>query len=112
MTPNVVKGSYVPPHMRGGGGGAPEERQERRPLPRGRMKAAPDITSEVYFPSLSSAAEDAGPKGAWGKAGSRRTEDGGCFEEVRESGKQNYSRQAEAPRLALGNKFAALRDGD
>ena len=32
-----------------------------------RMRAAPDISSEVYFPSLSSAGEDAAPKGAWGK---------------------------------------------
>ena len=31
------------------------------------MKHAPDISSEVYFPSLSNTVEDAGPKGAWGK---------------------------------------------
>ena len=32
-----------------------------------RMKAAPDISSAINFPSLSSAAEDTAPKGAWGK---------------------------------------------
>merc|ERR1719461_1935377 len=65
--PNVVGGSYVPPHMRGAGGNTSERNPEpRRTAPR-RMKAAPDINSEVYFPSLSSAAEDSAPKGAWGK---------------------------------------------
>ena len=32
-----------------------------------RMKAAPDISSAINFPSLSAAAEDTAPKGAWGK---------------------------------------------
>jgi hypothetical protein len=32
-----------------------------------RSKAAPDISSEIYFPSLSSDVTDAGPRGAWGK---------------------------------------------
>jgi len=120
QTPNVVGGSYVPPHMRGGGGSAPPPSAEtRRPLPR-RNKAAPDINSEVYFPSLSSAQEDTGPKGAWGSGGGgggggltsrARIEDVGTFEEVRDRGSgQGYSRQAEAPKLALGNKFAALRE--
>lgn len=66
--PNVVGGSYVPPHMRGGGGVSVTERnvEPRRTVAR-RTKVAPDINSEVYFPSLSSAAEDSAPKGAWGK---------------------------------------------
>jgi len=66
--PNVVGGSYVPPHMRGAGGASTPDRnpEPRRQVPR-RMRAAPDISSEVYFPSLSSAGEDAAPKGAWGK---------------------------------------------
>merc|ERR1711872_430597 len=105
QTPNVVGGSYVPPQKRGGSGsgGAPSSTEMRRPLPR-RNKAAPDINSEVFFPSLSSAQEDTGPKGAWGAgAGSA----GGSFEEVRDRGSQGYSHQAEAPKLALGNKFAA-----
>jgi len=124
QTPNVVGGSYVPPQKRGGSGsgGAPSSTEMRRPLPR-RNKAAPDINSEVFFPSLSSAQEDTGPKGAWGAgAGSAggssgagghrvtRIEDVGSFEEVRDRGSQGYSRQAEAPKLALGNKFAALRE--
>ena len=109
QTPNVVGGSYVPPHMRGGAPAAAEP--ARKPVPRGRMRPAPDINSEVYFPSLSSASEDGGPKGAWGKT-SRGTGDGGHFEEVRERGNQNISRQTEAPKLSLENKFSALRDGD
>ena len=32
-----------------------------------RMRAAPDISSSINFPSLSAAAEDTAPKGAWGK---------------------------------------------
>ena len=32
-----------------------------------RPKAAPDISSEIYFPSLSTDVADAGPQGAWGK---------------------------------------------
>ena len=47
--PNVVGGSYVPPHMRGAGGAstsAASTEQQRRPLPRGKNKAAPDISSE------------------------------------------------------------------
>lgn len=113
QTPNVVKGSYVPPHMRGGAGSEATARvMERKPLPRGgRNRAAPDLSSEVFFPSLSSAAEEAGPKGAWKKSAKRSDHEGGQFEEVRERGSQAYSRQhAEAPRLALGNKFDALRD--
>jgi len=31
------------------------------------VKIAPDISSEVYFPSLSNTVEENGPKGAWGK---------------------------------------------
>merc|ERR1712107_658384 len=66
QTPNVVGGSYVPPAKRGGVGAMPPVAEQRRPLGK-RNKTAPDITSEVYFPSLSSAVEDGGPKGAWGK---------------------------------------------
>jgi hypothetical protein len=119
MIPNVVGGSYVPPHMRGSAGASSSAPavEQRRPLPRGKIRAAPDITSELYFPSLSAAQEDVGPKGAWGKGaagGGRRYDDGGHFEEVKESGGKggSHMRQAEAPKLALGNKFDALRDGD
>lgn len=108
--PNVVGGSYVPPHMRGAGGASstPERNTEpRRTAPR-RMRAAPDISSEVYFPSLSSAAEDSAPKGAWGK---KLVKDEGAFEEVRGEGKtQAQHRGNEAPKITLGNKFDALRD--
>jgi len=61
----IVKSSYVPPHLR-------EKQPTKEVLPpkrsqNRRMKHAPDISSEVYFPSLSNTVEDAGPKGAWGK---------------------------------------------
>jgi len=107
--PNVVGGSYVPPHMRGAGGGsAPAaEPQQRRPMPR-RNRNAPDITSEVYFPSLSSASDDGAPKGAWGNRAASRQE--AAFEEVRERSNQSYSKQADAPKLVMTNKFDALRD--
>jgi len=103
------RSSYVPPHMRGGNTsetpGGP-----RRPV-KGRMKAAPDINSEVYFPSLSSTADDSAPKGAWGKKLEKRDE--GQFEEVRErQGQTHSSRSAEAPKLILGNRFEGLRDDD
>jgi len=108
--PNVVGGSYVPPHMRGAGGGSTPDRnpEPRRTVPR-RMKAAPDINSEVYFPSLSSAAEDSAPKGAWGK---KLVKDEGAFEEVRggEGKSQVQHRNNDGPKLTLGNKFDALRD--
>merc|ERR1712107_973039 len=51
---NVVGGSYVPPHMRGqaGAAAAAAATEVRRLQPRGRVMKAPDISSEVYFPSL------------------------------------------------------------
>jgi len=107
--PNVVGGSYVPPHMRGAGGASTPDRnpEPRRQVPR-RMRAAPDISSEVYFPSLSSAGEDAAPKGAWGK---KLVKDEGAFEEVRGEGKgQTQQRSNEGAKITLGNKFDALRD--
>lgn len=106
--PNVVGGTYVPPGRRGG------DTQDAQPSslaqrPR-RMKAAPDISSTINFPSLSSAAEDTAPKGAWGKKLVK--EDGGQFEEVRSYGGTNQTQQhKDAPKqLSLGNKFDALRD--
>jgi len=102
---NVVGGSYVPPHMRGQpGAAAPVE--QRRPQPRGRVMKAPDISSEVYFPSLGQA-EDSAPKGAWGK---KLVKDEGAFEEVRGGGEKqgSYRSNAEGPKLSLGNKFDVL----
>jgi len=109
---SVVGGSYVPPHMRGGSGGgggssstssATQSVQPTRGGPR-RTKHAPDISSEIYFPSLSAA----------GSSDQGRATDERDFEEVKArdgSGGQHYSsRAAEAPRLALDNKFAALRN--
>jgi len=101
---NVVGGSYVPPHMRGQAGGAQAPVEAKRPLPRGRMMKAPDINSEVFFPSLGNA-EDSAPKGAWGK---RMVKDEGAFEEVRGGEKQGAFRSSDGPKLTLGNKFDVL----
>lgn len=104
---NVTGGKYVPPSMRTAGGGGADRAELRRTAPR-RTKAAPDISSEVYFPSLSSASEDTAPKGAWGR---KLVKEEGAFEEVKQSSQnQNQHRNADAPKLALGNKFDALRD--
>jgi len=106
---NVAGGKYVPPSMRnaaGGAGGGTGREELRKTAPR-RMRAAPDISSEVYFPSLSSAAEDTAPKGAWGR---KLVKEEGAFEEVRQSSQGQQQRNAEAPKLTLGNKFDALRD--
>merc|ERR1712181_168959 len=103
---NVVGGSYVPPHMRGqaGAAAAAAATEVRRPQPRGRVMKAPDISSEVYFPSLGNS-EDTAPKGAWGKPG-RVGE--GAFEEVKGGDKQASVRSTESKALTLGNKFDVL----
>jgi len=100
--PNVVGGSYKPPHMRGSSGQSMPAAEPRRTQSK-RNNVAPDINNEIFFPSLSSASEDMGPKGAWGRT---RGDEGG-FEEVKDRGPA-FTRQTEAPRLTLGNKFAAL----
>lgn len=108
--PNVVGGAYVPPNRRGAGAAEAAPRaQQARPQPR-RNRNAPDITSEVFFPSLSAAGDDSGPKGAWGnRAAAKRDE--GAFQEVMERSNQGYvSRQSDAPRLVTTNKFDALRE--
>jgi len=103
---NVVGGCYVPPHMRGqaGAAAAAAATEVRRPQPRGRVMKAPDISSEVYFPSLGNS-EDTAPKGAWGKPG-RGGE--GAFEEVKGGDKQASVRSTESKALTLGNKFDVL----
>jgi len=102
---SVVGGSYVPPHMRGGGGGG--ERQTVVAPMRGgprRTKHVPDMNSEINFPSL-------GGESAGG-AGLNNNKQERDFEEVRGSGSSQHhtSRSTDAPRLALDNKFAALRN--
>jgi len=106
--PNVVGGAYVPPAMRRaeGGGAQPSVLEPRKP-PARRMKAAPDISSAINFPSLSAAAEDTAPKGAWGK---KLVRDEAAFEEVRGDYSKNQHRGPDGPKLRLGNKFDALRD--
>jgi len=109
--PNVVGGTYVPPNRRGAADSSapsvqPMRAEDKRPR---RMKAAPDISSSINFPSLSSAAEDTAPKGAWGK---KLVKDEGAFEEVRRDGSalQSQQRGADGPKLTLGNRFDGLRD--
>lgn len=123
-------GGYVPPHMRGGGapstGNVPpgyssspyssspySSSSSMGPLSssRFRSKAAPDITNEAFFPTLS-AANNAEPTNAWG----RRREDGRGFEEVRNarSGATSYNPKmapsGQGPNLSLGNRWDTLRD--
>jgi len=108
----ATKSSYVPPHLRNasaasanpvGGGVGPTVGGPRGPGGR-RTKHAPDIRSEVYFPSLSAAMGTDDPAG---QSNSNRG-----FEEVKSGGNQSSynSRASEAPKLSLDNKFAALRD--
>jgi len=104
---SVVGGSYVPPHMRGGGGGASRESggSERLTPMRGgprRSKHVPDMASEINFPSLG------GETGGTPSSGRHERD----FEEVRGSGSSQHhsSRNNDAPQLALGNKFNALRN--
>jgi len=105
--PNVVGGTYVPPGARNREGAGSSSAVEARKPPR-RMRAAPDISSAINFPSLSSAAEDTAPKGAWGK---KLVRDEAAFEEVRGDYSKNQNhRSSDGPKLTLGNKFDALRD--
>lgn len=94
--------SYTAPHLRNA--------QSVSASPRQRMRnTAPDIHSEEYFPTLSSAQQQNNePTGPWG----RRRRDEGSFEEVRNrGGSRSHSvqeTQAQAPKLSLGNKYGAL----
>jgi len=101
-----VKSSYVPPHLRNaapstspapGSGGGPVRRKG--------PKQAPDIASEVYFPSLSAAMGTDDPNQGQDKS----PQSGRGFEEVRSSG-PSYSKPENAPKLLLDNKFSALRE--
>lgn len=93
---SVVGGSYVPPHMRGGGGQTVTQTPTSRVANR-RNKAPPDFNSQVYFPALSSSAQN---------PGDIKESD---FEEVR-GGNTQHHRTTTGPSLALGNKYSVLRD--
>lgn len=107
----ATKSSYVPPHLRNASsasanaaassGGPAGARAFGR-----KQKHAPDISSEVYFPSLSAAMGTDDPNRGQGQENTRG------FEEVKSGGSQSSynSRASEAPKLALDNKFAALRE--
>ncbi|XP_026278444.1 protein CDV3 homolog isoform X2 [Frankliniella occidentalis] len=121
-------GGYVPPHMRGGNqssnsyspsssysssGYSSSGYSSSMPLSNSRLRsrAAPDITNEAYFPTLS-AANSAEPNNVWG----RRREEGRGFEEVRNSRTHTatynpkMAPSGQGPNLSLGNKWDALRD--
>eukprot|EP00096_Caligus_rogercresseyi_P005162 TRINITY_DN2012_c0_g1_i1.p1 TRINITY_DN2012_c0_g1~~TRINITY_DN2012_c0_g1_i1.p1 ORF type:complete len:254 (-),score=98.34 TRINITY_DN2012_c0_g1_i1:510-1271(-) len=91
----AASSAYIPPEkmraMNSVLGGGPKPRKS---------KAAPDIHSQIYFPSLSASlvpCED----------DSRRHK----FEEVRGGGgSASHLHRSEAPRIALDNKFSALRE--
>merc|ERR1711997_795834 len=113
----VTKSSYVPPHLRNSSARSvrgPESMDGPQvgPTPGGprgtrRPKHAPDISNEVYFPSLSAAMGTDDPAYKTGQTNSNRG-----FEEVKSGASQSsYNSKAnEAPKLATNNKFAALRD--
>jgi len=97
---NVVAGSYVPPHLRS----TVAASQPVAPRSRRGNKAAPDISSELNFPSLSMAAEDSKVKTG--------RDDGGKFEEVKsQGGMKNFSsRPSNAPSITLDNRYSCLGD--
>ncbi|KAK3929972.1 Protein CDV3-like protein A [Frankliniella fusca] len=111
-------GGYVPPHMRNqpSNSYSPSSSYSssmHQPLSssRFRSRAAPDITNEAFFPTLS-AANSAEPNNVWG----RRREEGRGFEEVRNSRTHTatynpkMAPSGQGPNLSLGNKWDALRD--
>merc|ERR1712012_267398 len=106
---SATKSSYVPPHLRNSAANPTASSPAAGVRPGGprRMKHAPDISSEVYFPSLSAAMGTDDPNRGQGQANSNRG-----FEEVKSGGSQNYASRgsSNAPKLSLDNKFAALRD--
>eukprot|EP00093_Oithona_nana_P010588 10588.XXX_409969_410979_1 [CDS] Oithona nana genome sequencing. len=106
---SATKSSYVPPHLRNSAANSAASSPATGVRPGGprRMKHAPDISSEVYFPSLSAAMGTDDPNRGQGQANSNRG-----FEEVKSGGSQSYASRgsSNAPKLSLDNKFAALRD--
>lgn len=97
----VVGGSYVPPHMRGSSSAAAAgPAAAARPR---RTKAAPEINSEVHFPSLGGEAPAGGDHNE-DRANSRD------FEQVRSGGSANTSNSVANQRVATSNRFATLRD--
>lgn len=90
----VLSGKYVPPSLRGGNMDSSSSRPNRR------KKTAPNLNSDMDFPTLG--------------LGGPSERDGGRFEEVGRS--KNSSRQTDDPQkqrnqqLELGNKFGALQD--
>jgi len=105
-----VKSSYVPPHLRNASSTSAAPSANLGPARGGpkRPKHAPDINSEVYFPSLSAAMGTDDPNRGQGLS----PQGGRGFEEVKsvKSGGPSYSKTADAPKLSLDNKFAALRE--
>ena len=68
-TASATKSSYVPPHLRNAAANSPASNPSAGPRtgPR-RQKYAPDINSEVYFPSLSAAMGTDDPNRGQGQA--------------------------------------------
>ncbi|XP_065342815.1 protein CDV3 homolog [Cloeon dipterum] len=108
-------GSYVPPHLRNASASSPSSSSSSSGNigmgRNSRSRAAPDITNEAYFPTLSSTTA-AEPVGAWGKKSRSRDDERG-FEDVRNS--KSHSSRFEGTTgggqrpVAMENKFAALR---
>ena len=70
MAASATKSSYVPPHLRNSAANPTASSPAAGVRPGGprRMKHAPDISSEVYFPSLSAAMGTDDPNRGQGQA--------------------------------------------
>lgn len=100
-------GVYRPPHARGssGGGSGPSS----GPRSKAGMKTAPEISSELHFPSLSATAD--GAKGSK-KGGDRTPDSERGFESVKRGSRTSEEVVCRGPKLDLGNKYNALSQGD
>lgn len=114
---SAAGGGYIPPHLRNPSAHSFSSSSSYSPSysspmsnSRFKSKAAPDITNEAYFPTLSAATSE--PNTAWG----RRREEGRGFEEVRNSRSHTtrfdpkMAPSGQGPNLSLDNKWDALRD--
>jgi len=99
--PSGQKSAYVPPHLRGGSASTVSV-SSGGPKSSKRNKAAPDISNELYFPSLSASVTD-----PTGKQADRNRDS--QFERVRSGGSNQNLKSSEGLKLALDNKYAALR---
>lgn len=97
-------GVYRPPHARSGSASTGSSAAAKAKL----SKLAPEISSELHFPSLSAAADT--PKGS--KKGEKVLESERGFEAVRRGYRSTEEVPCRGPKLDLGNKYNTLSSGD